>query len=217
MKQARTSLGRSFMNHSRVIGRIVPRFGLRTLFCATLVSATLLFAAQTLFPWETYRREQSLINAVQVLKASYKTELHLPHWIEFAEDVLPHAVSRLIPHDAFRRTEAVKVWSEEIDNEWCRHLQNAERLRTVILWAPRLDDECLKYFLPLDNLERLDISQTSVTDAGVPTLARLKKLQSLVISETDISESGVNQLRQLLPNTEINTVGCEYSFAADGY
>jgi Leucine-rich repeat (LRR) protein len=80
-------------------------------------------------------------------------------------------------------------------------LQNLEELN---LSATFTTDLALLELARLTKLQRLDLSSTRVTDANLLVLAPLKNLKSLDLRYTKVTDAGAFQLKQALPNCQIN-------------
>ena len=74
----------------------------------------------------------------------------------------------------------------------------------VLLNGHQVTDATLVYLKGLTKLTALSLSATQVTDAGMVHLLGLTNLQTLNLSRTQVTDAGVAELRQALPNCEIN-------------
>lgn len=82
-------------------------------------------------------------------------------------------------------------------------------LKSLDLCKSRTTDADLKYLTPLTRLERLELNDTLVTDAGLQSLSHSKQLKHLNIRDTGVTAGGVSDLRQRLPNCDIQTNAVE--------
>jgi internalin A len=84
-----------------------------------------------------------------------------------------------------------------------RHHRKLKRLR--LMWQP-ITDAGLLQLTTLTGLENLDLCKTRITDAGLKHLKGLTALRKLNLSFTQVTDQGVRDLRQNLPNCEIERI-----------
>ena len=82
-------------------------------------------------------------------------------------------------------------------------LRGLTKLQTLDLEFLGLTDAKLVHLKEMNNLQKLSINFTKVTDAGLVHLKGLSNLNVLKITGTRITSAGDDELRQALPNCEI--------------
>jgi mono/diheme cytochrome c family protein len=75
-----------------------------------------------------------------------------------------------------------------------------------------ITDRGVESLQSLNNLQLLNLVNTKVTDAGFQQLASLKSLQSVYLYKTNVTADGLARLKNILPNTTIDTGGYTIPF-----
>jgi hypothetical protein len=78
-------------------------------------------------------------------------------------------------------------------------------LTKLHLSQTNIDDGSLQHLSGLEHLEYLNLYGTNITDEGLSHLAALRSLESLFVWQTRVTEFGVDQLKNQLPNLQIDT------------
>jgi len=84
------------------------------------------------------------------------------------------------------------------------HLNSLRQLSTLFITSDRITPKGLAVVAELPELTTLGLKITPLTDANVPVLARCKPLTSLLLIHSDLTAAGLEQLRQALPDCEID-------------
>lgn len=84
-------------------------------------------------------------------------------------------------------------------------LSNFRNLTRLNLAQTGIDNGSLQHLQNLEHLEYLNLYGTKLSDEGLTNLSRLRSLQSLYIWQTEVTASGVEQLKNQLPNLQIDT------------
>ena len=92
----------------------------------------------------------------------------------------------------------------QITNAGLVHLKDMADLKMLLLSRTRVTDAGLVYLKALSNLETLTLNSTQITDVGLVHLKVMTNLQKLYLSFTQVTDAGIAELRQALPNCEIN-------------
>jgi hypothetical protein len=90
-----------------------------------------------------------------------------------------------------------------VDNSTLARVAKRGSLTRLYLRGTRITDDGLKHLTGLTKLEKLDLVETGITDAGLVHLRGLSSLKKLYLTETRVTKDGVRNLKQALPNVEI--------------
>ncbi len=91
-----------------------------------------------------------------------------------------------------------------VDNSTLARVAKHGSLTRLYLRGTRITDNGLKHLNGLTKLEKLDLAETGITDAGLVHLSGLSSLKKLYVRETRVTQAGVRNLKQALPNVEID-------------
>ena len=78
-------------------------------------------------------------------------------------------------------------------------------LRNIDLTETSITDDGLKHLVGLKKLEKLVLVSTGLSDEGLKHLQGLKSLESLDVRETHVTEGGLDELKQALPELNIES------------
>ncbi len=125
--------------------------------------------------------------------------------IEFQLEGLPdpNTQKRSIPGGAGRKTIGLSYEPLVNDSTLARVAKHGSLTR-LYLRGTRITDDGLKHLTGLTKLEELDLAETGITDAGLVHLSGLSSLKKLYVRETRVTQAGVRNLKQALPNVEID-------------
>ena len=90
-----------------------------------------------------------------------------------------------------------------VDDSTLARVAKHDSLKRLYLRGTRITDDGLKHLTGLTKLEKLDLVETGITDAGLVHLRGLSSLKKLYLTETRVTKDGVRNLKQALPNVEI--------------
>ncbi len=90
-----------------------------------------------------------------------------------------------------------------VDNSTLERVGKHGSLTRLYLSGTRITDDGLKHLTGLTKLEQLYLVETDITDAGLVHLRGLSSLKKLYLTETRVTKDGVKNLKQVLPNVEI--------------
>ena len=101
--------------------------------------------------------------------------------------------------------ELKQLWLDntQVGDTGLEYIKNLNDLQRLSLVNTHITDDGLEHLKGLTKLERLFLTRTGITDAGLKNLQDLTILQILGLNETKITDAGVNQLKQHLPNIDI--------------
>jgi hypothetical protein len=102
------------------------------------------------------------------------------------------------------RLRSIVLYQTLIGDTFLNGLQDVKQLRSLSLNAPRVTGAGLQKLITLTNLRELVLEDLPISDADIPHLAMLKQLRSLSLRNTRISDEGLEQLRQALPNCNVD-------------
>jgi hypothetical protein len=87
------------------------------------------------------------------------------------------------------------------------HLNTLKHLQTLYITSQRITAAGLAVLSDLPALAELGLRGTLSGDASIPALVRFKTLQCATFIESRLSDEGRQQLREALPNCEIDEIG----------
>ena len=87
------------------------------------------------------------------------------------------------------------------------HIHTLKRLKTLYITSQQITGSGLAVVAELPALTDLGLRGSLSSDVSVPAIARCKALQCVTFLESELSDEGRRQLRQALPDCQINEYG----------
>ena len=101
-----------------------------------------------------------------------------------------------------------------VTNKGLRHIDRMPDLIMLYLTGTKITDDALDHLRPLKKLVALKLSETDITDTNLSLLEGFPDLQYLALESTDITDKGVKSLKKLdslayvnLTDTDISPAG----------
>ena len=157
-----------------------------------LLTVALIIAGIGLSFWLPYYRQQRVIQEIETLAGSVRTERGGPDWLR------QHLGANHIRESTiFEQAVSIDLEFTEVTDVQIAHLIACRNLRSLNLAHTQVSDSVLGQLAGLTNLEVLDLSETAITDAGLRHLSGLKKLEDLSLSATAVSDDGLPHVGEL--------------------
>ena len=94
--------------------------------------------------------------------------------------------------------------AENFDDDDLALIGRLKGLKVLYLLHGRVTDDGLVHLRGLSDLKELCLSGNNVTNTGLVHLRGLTQMKRLDLMRTSVTQSGVDELRQTLPNVEMN-------------
>lgn len=101
----------------------------------------------------------------------------------------------------------LRLTDTHITDSALRHIASLPALTRLQLDHTAISDEGLTALGSLKELRYLNLTGTNITDNGLRKLAPLKNLREIFLYQTEVTEKGVQNLKQQLPDLNIDTGG----------
>lgn len=103
-----------------------------------------------------------------------------------------------------RLLEVVVLSCPHLTDRGLAKLSNLHSLKELQIDSEAITDKGLEYIGGLENLEEMALFCPQITDEGMKHLRGLLKLRTLRVEGTGVTANGAAELRDALPNVEVN-------------
>ena len=129
-------------------------------------------------------------------KISTLADLDVSECANLSDDGLAHLAG-------MTQMKRLNLWREQITDAGAAHLAGMINMEWLNVDNTQLTDAGLESFNNMKKLKFLHLGSTAVSDAGLVHLEHLTSLEDLKVTRTAVTAEGVEQLKEKLPNTEI--------------
>ena len=137
-----------------------------------------------------------IVDGARLAEAHLESQARGPKAAARADDVVPQRGHKSVHVEAQRRRDVP-------GDDGVVHLAGLTNMQWLNLDNTQITDVGLAQLSAMNQLKFLHLGSTAVSDAGLRFLAPLTALEELKVTRTAVTETGVEQLKEELPNTQI--------------